>query len=341
MFNLQLNLSTMKIEENYRIHNSLQIHSVSDYGVTVNNLSELQTLHDFIESKKIDYFILGEGTNIIPPDRYKGLVVSLNFKSIERKSDLIRVGSSVNWNDLVQYAVMNDIYGFENLSLIPGSVGAAPIQNIGAYGVDVEPLIYKVYFFDLQVGSFNSLYSDECNFGYRDSLFKESAKIITHIEFKSNLDKKLSLTYKSLLDKVNELRLDKKFLSPKIIAKLVSQIRLDILPNPKIEPNVGSFFKNPIIDVNTINTDYYSLSDLIIWELENGLVKVGAARLIQLIKNQLPENKNVFLSKQHNLVLTTNGNATQQNVLNFAEAIQAKVKYFFNINLEIEPRVIS
>ncbi len=151
----------------------------------------------------------------------------------------------------------------------------------------------------------------------------------------------MSLTYKSLLDKVNELRLDKKFLSPKIIAKLVSQIRLDILPNPKIEPNVGSFFKNPIIDVNTINTDYYSLSDLIIWELENGLVKVGAARLIQLIKNELPENKNVFLSKQHNLVLTTNGNATQQNVLNFAEAIQAKVKYFFNINLEIEPRVIS
>ena len=207
--------------------------------------------------------------------------------------------------------------------------------------MDVEPLIYKVYFFDLQVGSFNSLNSDECNFGYRDSLFKESAKIITHIEFKSNLDKKLSLTYKSLLDKVNELRLDKKFLSPKIIAKLVSQIRLDILPNPKIEPNVGSFFKNPIIDVNTINTDYYSLSDLIIWELENGLVKVGAARLIQLIKNQLPENKNVFLSKQHNLVLTTNGNATQQNVLNFAETIQAKVKYFFNINLEIEPRVIS
>ncbi|MDA9024729.1 UDP-N-acetylenolpyruvoylglucosamine reductase, partial [Gammaproteobacteria bacterium] len=86
---------------------------------------------------------------------------------------------------------------------------------------------------------------------------------------------------------------------------------------------------------------YYSLSDLIIWELENGLVKVGAARLIQLIKNELPENKNVFLSKRHNLVLTTNGNATQQNVLNFAEAIQTKVKYFFNINLEIEPRVIS
>ena len=107
-----------------------------------------------------------------------------------------------------------------------------------------------------------------------------------------------------------------------------------------IEPNAGSFFKNPIIDINSIKTDHFDLNELIIWELENNLVKVGAAKLIQLIKNELPEAHNVSISKKHNLVLTTNGIASQQDVINFAKAIQSKVKYYFNINLEIEPRVI-
>ena len=107
-----------------------------------------------------------------------------------------------------------------------------------------------------------------------------------------------------------------------------------------IEPNVGSFFKNPIIDINSIKTDHFELNELIIWELENNLVKVGAAKLIQLIKNELPEVHNVSISKKHNLVLTTNGKASQQDVINFSKAIQSKVKYYFNINLEIEPRVI-
>ena len=330
----------MNLEENYKIHNSLKINSVSDYGVCINKLDELPHLFDFIKSKKIKYFILGEGTNLVPPDRYSGLVISLNFKSIKKNNDLIRVGSSVNWNDLVQYAVNNNIYGFENLSLIPGSVGASPIQNIGAYGVDVEPLIHRVYFFDLMDGSFNSFSSSECKFGYRDSLFKGSNMIITHIEFKSNLEKKLCLSYGSLQNKINDISLDKKFLNPQIISKLITEIREAALPNPLIEPNAGSFFKNPIIDINSIKTDHFDLNELIIWELENNLVKVGAAKLIQLIKNELPEAHNVSISKKHNLVLTTNGKASQQDVINFAKAIQSKVKYYFNINLEIEPRVI-
>ena len=189
-------------------------------------------------------------------------------------------------------------------------------------------------------GSFNSFSSSECKFGYRDSLFKGSNMIITHIEFKSNLEKKLCLSYGSLHKKINDISLDKKFLNPQIISKLITEIREAALPNPLIEPNAGSFFKNPIIDINSIKTDHFELNELIIWELENNLVKVGAAKLIQLIKNELPEVHNVSISKKHNLVLTTNGKASQQDVINFAKAIQSKVKYYFNINLEIEPRVI-
>ena len=331
----------MNLEENFKISNSLKINSIADYGVCIGNLDELPALYAFIASSKTKYFILGEGTNLVPPNRYKGLVISLNFNSILNKGEHIRVGSSVNWNRLVKYAVNNNIYGFENLSLIPGSVGAAPIQNIGAYGVDVKPLIHRVYFFDLDSGEYNSFNSDECRFDYRESALKGSNKIITHIDFKSNLEKKLYLDYKSLSIKIKEISLDEEFLNPQIISKLVTQIREDVLPNPSSEPNVGSFFKNPIVDPSFIKTDYFDLSELVIWELENNLVKVGAARLIQLIKNDLPEFNNVSISKKHNLVITTNGMASQENVIALASAIQLKVKHFFDLDLEIEPRVIN
>ena len=331
----------MILKENYSIKNSLQINSVADYGAEINSIHDLDKLFKFINHKRLSYFILGEGTNLVPPSRYKGLAITYISDEIhELDKNTLRVGSSVNWHDLVMYAVSKNYFGFENLSLIPGSVGAAPIQNIGAYGADVQQLIMNVHYYDLDKGIHNTFNNAQCNFEYRNSIFKESNFLITHIDFKIKNNGELNLNYKSLLHEVNKKIQSGQQLSPKEVSNIVSKIRMKVLPDPNKEPNAGSFFKNPIVKLSDINLSSFNLDDLILWKIDENYSKVGAARLIELIKNSLNNYDNVSISSKHNLVLTTNGNASQQEVLKLASEIQSKVKTTFNIDLEIEPRII-
>ena len=331
----------MILKENYSIKNSLQINSVADYGAEVNNLHDLDKLFIFINDKRLNYFILGEGTNLIPPSRYKGLAISyISDEILELDENTLRVGSSVNWHELVMYAINKNYFGFENLSLIPGSVGAAPIQNIGAYGADVQQLIMNVHYYDLDKGIHNTFNNAQCNFEYRNSIFKESNFLITHVDFKIKKNGELNLKYKSLSHEVNKKLQSGQQLSPKEVSNIVSKIRMKVLPDPNKEPNAGSFFKNPIVKSSNINSSSFNLDDLILWKIDENYSKVGAARLIELIKHSLNKYDNVSISSKHNLVLTTNGNASQQEVLKLASEIQSKVKTTFNIDLEIEPRII-
>lgn len=331
----------MILKENYSIKNSLQINSVADYGAEINSIHDLDKLFKFINQKRLNYFILGEGTNLVPPSRYKGLAITYISDEIhELDKNTLRVGSSVNWHDLVMYAVSKNYFGFENLSLIPGSVGAAPIQNIGAYGADVQQLIMNVHYYDLDKGIHNTFNNAQCNFEYRNSIFKESNFLITHIDFKIKNNGELNLNYNSLSHEVNKKIQSGQQLSPKEVSNIVSKIRMKVLPDPNKEPNAGSFFKNPIVKLSDINLSSFNLDDLILWKIDENYSKVGAARLIELIKNSLNNYDNVSISSKHNLVLTTNGNASQQEVLKLASEIQSKVKTTFNIDLEIEPRII-
>ena len=331
----------MILKENYSIKNSLQINSVADYGAEVNNLHDLDKLFIFINDKRLNYLILGEGTNLIPPSRYKGLAISyISDEILELDENTLRVGSSVNWHELVMYAINKNYFGFENLSLIPGSVGAAPIQNIGAYGADVQQLIMNVHYYDLDKGIHNTFNNAQCNFEYRNSIFKESNFLITHVDFKIIKNGELNLKYKSLSHEVNKKLQSGQQLSPKEVSNIVSKIRMKVLPDPNKEPNAGSFFKNPIVKSSDINSSSFNLDDLILWKIDENYSKVGAARLIELIKHSLNKYDNVSISSKHNLVLTTNGNASQQEVLKLASEIQSKVKTTFNIDLEIEPRII-
>ena len=331
----------MILKKNYLIKNSLQINSVADYGAKINDLNDLDKLFRFINDESLDYFILGEGTNLVPPSRYKGLAISyISDEIVELDERTLRVGSSVNWHDLVNYATNKNYYGFENLSLIPGSVGAAPIQNIGAYGADVQQLIRNVHYYDLDKGIHDSFNNAQCNFEYRNSIFKESNFLITHVDFKIKKNGELNLNYKSLSREANKKIQSGQHLNPKEVSNIVSKIRVGALPDPNKEPNAGSFFKNPIVKLSDINLSSFNLDDLILWKIDENYSKVGAARLIELIKNSLNNYNNVSISSKHNLVLTTNGNASQQEVLKLASEIQSKVKTTFNIDLEIEPRII-
>jgi len=329
----------MKIEENAFINNSLGINSRCKLLANIESIEDLNNIEDLIKAHK-KYYILGEGTNIIPPSFYDGLILKVDFNNISNNNNLLSVGASYNWSDLVALCIKENINGFENLIDIPGSVGASPIQNIGAYGAEVSILIDSIDYFCLDSFSTKSLKNTECNFSYRDSALKNSNYLIYNINFKSNLEKNISYQYNSIKKYINNNLINPDHLMIGDVAKIISIIRSEALPNPNKIHNAGSFFKNPIIDKNLINFKNFTEEQLIIWSYSNSLVKVGAARLIELIKDRLIPSKNVSIYKNHSLVLITNGKASQSEVLDYASQIKNLVYENFNISLEIEPNII-
>ena len=175
-------------------------------------------------------------------------------------------------------------------------------------------------------------------FKYRNSSLKNSNRLIYNINFIANKKTNLSINYKTIKDFIRKNNIDIKTTAE--VAGVISQIRSKALPDPNIINNVGSFFKNPIVDINSINFSNYSKDDLIIWNYDEAKVKVGAARLIELIKNKISIHKNVSLFENHSLVLITNGQATQEDVITYASEIKDLVYETFNIKLEIEPNII-
>ena len=333
----------MNILSDHNVPNSLRINSKCKYFVEVNEISEFKNLYSFINEQKKPIFILGEGTNIIPTDYFDGIVIKPKFNHIkfDNIKSTVSVGSSVNWHYFVEKMIGNNIYGYENLSLIPGSVGACPIQNIGAYGQDVSELILKIDCFDYKNNKLISLSNSECGFSYRNSSLRDKPYIIYNIDFDINRSKSLNLKYESIKNYIKNNKIDESKLSLIDASKIIINIRNSILPDPNTIPNAGSFFKNPTINEQKINTNHFPLDDLIIWSHDDDKVKVGAARLIQLIKNDLNNYNNVSIYSKHALILISNGKATQKDILNVANNIKEVVMETFNIPLDIEPTVIN
>lgn len=333
----------MNILSDHNVPNSLRINSKCKYFVEVNEISEFKNLYSFINEQKKPIFILGEGTNIIPTDYFDGIVIKPKFNHIkfDNIKSTVSVGSSVNWHYFVEKMIANNIYGYENLSLIPGSVGACPIQNIGAYGQDVSELILKIDCFDYKNNKLISLSNSECGFSYRNSSLRDKPYIIYNIDFDINRSKSLNLKYESIKNYIKNNKLDESKLSLIDASKIIINIRNSILPDPNTIPNAGSFFKNPTINEQKINTNHFPLDDLIIWSHDDDKVKVGAARLIQLIKNDLNNYNNVSIYSKHALILISNGKASQKDILNVANNIKEVVMETFNISLDIEPTVIN
>lgn len=333
----------MNILSDHNVPNSLRINSKCKYFVEVNEISEFKNLYSFINEQKKPIFILGEGTNIIPTDYFDGIVIKPKFNHIkfDNIKSTVSVGSSVNWHYFVEKMIANNIYGYENLSLIPGSVGACPIQNIGAYGQDVSELILKIDCFDYKNNKLISLSNSECGFSYRNSSLRDKPYIIYNIDFDINRSKSLNLKYESIKNYIKNNKIDESKLSLIDASKIIINIRNSILPDPNTIPNAGSFFKNPTINEQKINTNHFPLDDLIIWSHDDDKVKVGAARLIQLIKNDLNNYNNVSIYSKHALILISNGKATQKDILNVANNIKEVVMETFNIPLDIEPTVIN
>ncbi len=338
----------MEIKKNFSLknYNTFGIEIYADFFVSVSSVNEIKEALIFQKNNNLPLLILGGGSNILFTQPFKGLVLHINLlgKEILKENTientlLIKVSSGENWHSFVQWCVEKDYGGLENLSLIPGKVGACPIQNIGAYGVEVKGAIHSVEAIDIETATQISYLNKTCDFGYRNSVFKTQLKdkvIITAVNF--NLSSKNHLLKISYGDITNQLQNKKK---PTIqeISNAVIAIRKSKLPDYTILGNAGSFFKNPIISI-----EEFELLKLIFPAIVNYPTKVG----IKLAAGWLIENSGwkgksigkVAVHNQQSLVLVNLGNAQGIDVLNLSKAIQKDVYTKFKLVLETEVNIL-
>ena len=285
--------------------------------------------------------VIGEGTNLVLPENISFSVVQPKINFIEQINEQeVKVGSGINWTTLVKYCLQHNMFGFENLIDIPGSVGAAPVQNIGAFGVEISKFIKAVDCVDLVNGDQITLSQQQCEFSYRSSIFQKKRYLITAVHFHFPSTHKLICHYDSIQVLMKKKGMISEDLSPIILSELVSEIRSSNLPNPSIIPNVGSFFKNPIIKKADLSLKNFKESDLIIWDVGDEKIKLGAGRMIELIKSRFQYNINVDVYQKHALVIVNKNNAKQEDVLKFVDEIKSLIEEEFSITLEVEPEII-
>lgn len=307
---------------------------------TFSNVVELQNHIHRHSTNKQGFLVLGEGSNTIFTEDFTLPILRNKITGIKvtQTSDAyrVRVGGGENWHKLVSFCVNNDIGGLENLALIPGTVGAAPIQNIGAYGVEVETLIHSVEFYDTRTQTLSSFNREQCRFGYRDSIFKqqpEHQRIITHVEFA--LPKSYSLEHSyGPLQSLTEPSL-------RAIFDAVIAIRRQKLPNPDELGNAGSFFKNPSISKAHFETLKQNYSNIPGYDVDGGKVKVPAAWLIDYLGFKGKQLGNIACHVNQPLVLVNMGGGTGQDLLALARSIKQAVKDEFDISLENEVRLMG
>jgi UDP-N-acetylmuramate dehydrogenase len=317
------------------ITNSFGLEAKAQNFIHIKTLSDL-SVFDSIDNKRL--LILGAGTNVILGDYFNGTVVEVCFNDIEINDDYISVGAGVDWADLIEYCLINKLYGIENLTHIPGSVGAAPVQNIGAYGVEISSFINSIECFNLKTKRLETLNNDQCEFKYRDSIFKLKDFVILKVNFIFNESFKPILSYPALSNFLKDNAIDASSITPRMLSESVKEIRNSKLPDPKITPNVGSIFKNPIVRTNDFD---HAFLDGHRWDQGDEYTKLSSARLIELIKSDLSIPDTLQFYEHHSLVLINNGSASFDEVINLLNQIKSKIYEKFNIELEIEPEIIS
>ncbi len=336
----------MEISENIslRSYNTFGIDVLAKQFVSVNTIKELQDVLNY----NTNIFILSGGSNMLLTKDIEKLVVHINIKGIvidkqDENTAQVTANAGENWHDFVLWAVDNNYGGIENLSLIPGAVGTCPIQNIGAYGVEVKQTITKVKAVEIDTGNIVEFTNNQCKFGYRDSIFKNNAKgkyIIVAVSFKlTKKNHNLNTSYGAIEE---ELELNNiKHPTLKNISDAIIKIRNSKLPNPKEIGNSGSFFKNPVIDINQYKKLKQKYSDIPSYPVSDIEVKVPAGWLIEKAGFKGKKFGNYGVHERQALVLVNYGGASGKAIHNLAKKIQTTIASKFGISLEIEVNIIT
>ncbi len=322
-------------------YNTFGIETFAEY------FTELQSVNDILELTTLPYrkYILGGGSNILLCNNINGIVIHNAIKGITiTKEDTnyvwLNVMAGEIWHDLVLYSIDKGWGGLENLAFIPGTVGAAPIQNIGAYGSEVKNVIESVFSWHWEEKKWITLSNSECNFGYRDSIFKNSLKdktLVCSVVFKLKKQPDFNISYNIL---ANELKnRDIKELSVKVIADAVIHIRTQKLPNPREIGNAGSFFKNPTIATSQYADIQKQYAGIPCYTIDTDHVKIPAGWLIEQCGFKGYITGHTGVHKNQALVLVNYGNATGHEIIELAENICTTIKNKFGIMLEMEVQI--
>lgn len=323
--------------------NTFGLDAMADIAYEISAPEQLAAVMSQIDRQNLPWRVLGSGSNVVLPKVLPGATLLMNITgqeilSSDQNATVVAVGGGVNWHEFVAWTLENNLPGLENLALIPGTVGAAPIQNIGAYGVEIADYIDHVEAFDVEKQVFDTLSKEACQFSYRDSYFKQHPQrfIVTKVVFKIS---------KSWEAKIHYADLAKQFEgnanpSAEDIFLAVCKIRKHKLPDPKVIGNAGSFFQNPVIPNEQYETLLKKHAGLVSYPDASGKRKLAAGWLIDQCGFKGQRMGNVGVYENQALVLVNHGNGTAQDILGLAKCIQDKVRKEFGVSLEIEPNIL-
>ena len=338
----------MQFHSSYNLKklNTLAVDAQAEYFCQVQSLEDIASALSFSRSQSLPVKILGGGSNVVMSPRVSGLVVqhvSTGFDVIAQddKNVTLRVQAGQNWHELVMQTLQLGYYGLENLAYIPGCVGAAPVQNIGAYGVEAKDFISAVHGVNLETGIEFSLDNAECNFAYRESIFKhelDAKVLITSVEFVLNKQESVMVKYAPLNTMAQDYYDETgKQVSALLLAQWVIDVRKSKLPEPRELPNAGSFFKNPVIDINAFSMLKAQYPNIPSYEQTSG-IKIPAGWLIDQLGLKGQSFGPVKVHEKQALVLVNQG-GTGEDVINAASEVKQKVLTHYGVALEQEPRL--
>jgi UDP-N-acetylmuramate dehydrogenase len=326
--------------------NTLRVAVRARYLVQLRDIDTLPELLADARFSKLPLLVLGEGSNILLTQNFDGLVLRLLAERISvlplyEDSVLVNAEAGVRWDDLVSWSLAQGYSGIENLALIPGLCGAAPIQNIGAYGVELADTLHHVEAFDRVAGSAVVLTRAECRFGYRDSVFKHEPDryIVTAIALRLRRNGALQLEYAGIREELDALGIGAP--SATDVAIAVRRLRRRKLPQPSVLPNAGSFFKNPWVDIDSAQALIAKHPSMPHWPTSDvSHIKLSAGWLIEQAGFKGYRNGDAGIAPGHALVLVNHGEASGSQLLALARQVQEKVKAQFGVTIEPEPVVI-
>ncbi|GAB1463505.1 UDP-N-acetylmuramate dehydrogenase [Pedobacter sp.] len=338
-------MSIIQTNISLKPYNTFAIDCNAKYYAEIKSVAHLKEVFANEVALQRNLLVLGGGSNMLFTKDYDGLVLKISIKGIEVKEIgddvLVTAGAGEVWDSLVKFCVAKDYAGIENLTLIPGTVGASPIQNIGAYGVEVKDVFERCTAFEIATGKLKTFNKAECEFAYRESIFKGKLKgqfIITSVTYRLSRIPHIQTHYGAINAELERRGIAKPTIAD--VSEVVAAIRVSKLPDPSTIGNAGSFFKNPIIDQAAFDILLPQFPDVPHYPAANGRIKLAAGWLIEACGFKGMVEGNTGTWKNQALVLVNHGGATGQEVYRFSEKIINAVQQKFDVVLEREVNIL-
>ena len=334
------------------IKNNISLKPFNTFGIDVSakefvSVDSVKDLTAVLNTNPSNLMVLGGGSNMLLTKDIDALVVHINLKgisviTISEDHVQIQVSAGENWHELVNWCLNENFGGLENLSLIPGNVGTAPIQNIGAYGVELKDSFISCEAINIQTKTLKTFTKDECNFGYRNSVFKQELKgqyIITSVVFElTRMNHKIKTNYGAIEAELKNSEIENPTIQE--VSKAVIAIRNSKLPDPKVIGNSGSFFKNPVISNSKFEVLKTQFPEVPHYKISKNTIKIPAGWLIDTAGFKGKTFGNFGVHAKQALVLVNYGNASGKDILSLSKQIQKAIKFIFDIDLETEVNIL-